>query len=374
MPEEIRKWIQTRLFDEVPVSICVIDRDFNIVEANRLFGRTYGTWEGRRCYTAYKGRPERCGKCGAQETFSDGKVRVREELGQVRDGQQVHYLVHLVPVVRPDGEVRHVIEMSTEITQVKVLEMEKRKAERLAAVGETVAGIAHGIKNVLMGLEGGMYVFNSGLEQGNEERIRQGWEMLQGNIARISRFVKEFLDFARGRPPETAVVDPNRPARKVLDLFRDGAKMAGVDLRADIEEGIPAAPLDEEGIHTCLANLVSNAIHACAMSDRGRKSEVTLSSREKDGVLTYEVRDNGCGMDYEISRKVFSGFFSTKAADKGTGLGLLTTKKIVHQHGGEVSFKTEEGKGSVFRIDLPRDRLPEPKVPEAGGSPGQGRG
>jgi signal transduction histidine kinase len=85
-----------------------------------------------------------------------------------------------------------------------------------------------------------------------------------------------------------------------------------------------------------------------------------VSSREEKGTIVYEVADNGHGMDYEISRKVFSKFFSTKGSDRGTGLGLLTTKKIVHQHGGEISFTSKEGEGSTFRIDLPRDHLPRP--------------
>jgi signal transduction histidine kinase len=88
---------------------------------------------------------------------------------------------------------------------------------------------------------------------------------------------------------------------------------------------------------------------------------VTLSSRLEDDTLVYEVADNGHGMDYEISKKVFSKFFTTKGSDRGTGLGLLTTKRIVNQHGGQVSFESKEGEGSVFRIELPRERLPRPE-------------
>lgn len=358
----VRSWIETNLFDNVPVNICVIDRRFRIVTANSRFREVYGPCDGQYCYSVYKGRSQRCSRCGALKTFADGKVRVREEQGLVRDGHHVHYLVHLVPIAQRNGEIRHVIEMSTDITSVKKLEHDKREAERLAAVGETVAGIAHGIKNVLMGLEGGMYVFNTGLEKGDEARIAQGWEMLEGNITRISRFVREFLDFARGRVPEVAPVDPNRPARKVVELFREKAAMEGVTLEDDLQPDLDDACLDEEGIHTCLVNLVSNAIHACTMSDEDRDFVVKLSSREQDGCLYYEVTDNGCGMDYDISRKIFSSFFSTKGSGAGTGLGLLTTRKIISQHGGKVSFVTEEGVGSVFGIELPRKDLPAPAV------------
>jgi signal transduction histidine kinase len=360
--DEIRQWIQTQLFDAVPVNICVIDRNFRIVESNDMFCKTYGACQGRFCYSVYKGRSDRCTRCGAEKTFSDGKLRVREEKGLDYRRRPVTYLVHIVPIVRGGGKISHIIEMSTDVSAVKKLEFEKREAERLAAVGETVAGIAHGIKNVLMGLEGGMYVFNTGLDKGDEERISQGWEMLEGNINRISRFVREFLDFARGRVPEVAPVDPNHPARKVVDLFRERAAMEGVMLEDDFQKGLLAANLDEEGVHTCLTNLVSNAIHACTMSDLKRDFKVTLSTRDGGGTLVYEVSDNGCGMDYDISRKIFSSFFSTKGSDSGTGLGLLTTRKIISQHGGKVSFVTEEGVGSVFRIELPRENLPAVKT------------
>ena len=94
---------------------------------------------------------------------------------------------------------------------------------------------------------------------------------------------------------------------------------------------------------------------------------VHVFSHEEDDTLVYVVVDNGQGMDYEVSKKVFSKFFSTKGSDRGTGLGLLTTKKIVHQHGGRISFSSEEGTGSSFRIELPRANLPHPEEEEEKG-------
>jgi len=359
--EEIHDWVRDNLFDEVPIAISVISPDFRIVEANRPFTETYGSWTGRQCYEVYKHRTERCERCAAAQTFADGKIRVREEEGTIRDGKQSHYLVHMVPISRSGGEIPYIIEMSTDISPVKRLEEEKREAERLAAVGETVAGIAHGIKNVLMGLEGGMYAVNSGIEQSDDERIARGWRMLEENVTRISQFVKEFLDFAKGRAARVKVIDPNAPLQKVARLFNDQAAQSDVLLTVDMQEDIRPAPLDEDGIYTCLANLVSNAIDACTLSGTKRSYVVMISSREEDGTIVYEVIDNGHGMDYEISRKVFSMFFSTKGSDRGTGLGLLTTKKIVHQHGGQISFTSKEEEGSTFHIELPRDHLPRPE-------------
>jgi PAS domain S-box-containing protein len=355
---EIDSWVRSNLFDQIPVALSVISRDYRIVEANSQFEDAYGDWRGRPCYEVCKDRTEPCMRCAALETFLDGKVRRREEEGVMRNGKQIDYLVHMLPMTRPNGEIPFILEMFTDITPVKRLEREKREAERMAAVGETVAGVAHGVKNILMGLEGGMYAVNTGIQMGDDERIARGWTVLEDNVTRISAFVKEFLDFAKGTATTVALVDPNRPARAVVELFRERAAQAGIRLEEDVQDGVRAAPLDEEGIHTCLANLVSNAIDACTLSDKERDFVVTLASREEDGVLIYEVVDNGQGMDYEISRKVFSRFFTTKGSDRGTGLGLLTTKRIVHQHGGRISFESKEGEGSVFRIELPRATLP----------------
>ena len=120
---------------------------------------------------------------------------------------------------------------------------------------------------------------------------------------------------------------------------------------------MPDAPLDEENIHTCLVNLVSNALDACEMSHKDER-RVVLTTRERNGTLIYEVTDNGCGMEYDVKQKVFTNFFSTKELGKGTGLGLLTTRKIVQEHGGKIDVASESGKGTTFRIELPRRRLP----------------
>ncbi len=367
--QEIQDWLMAHLFDQVPIAISIIDRDYNIVDANPRFEQAYGKWQGRLCYGIYKDRKAPCLNCAAMRTFRDGKVRIREEKGRVVDGHATDYLVHMVPIRGPLGKIRFIVEMSTDITEVKKLEAEKREAERLAAVGETVAGIAHGIKNVLMGLEGGMYAVNSGIELADDARIARGWITLQENVKRISEFVKEFLDFAKGRKTTVAMVDPNIPPQEVSDLFREKAAQAGIRLDVALEPGLKEAPLDQDAIHTCLSNLVSNAIDACLVAEKTRDFIVTLTSREKDGILIYEVSDNGLGMDYEISKKVFSKFFTTKGSDRGTGLGLLTTKRMIHQHGGHISFTSTEGEGSVFRIELPRTSLPIPEPTDADGIP-----
>jgi len=110
-------------------------------------------------------------------------------------------------------------------------------------------------------------------------------------------------------------------------------------------------------MHECLTNLVGNAIDACQVSDAGG-CRVTVRTFEENGTIIYEVADDGCGMDYEVKKKVFTTFFTTKGLG-GSGLGLLMTKKIVQEHGGIIDLETEPQKGTTFRIRLPRKRLPK---------------
>ncbi len=238
------------------------------------------------------------------------------------------------------------------------LEQENLDNERLAAVGQTVAQLAHGIKNILNGLQGGMYIAKSGMRSGSQERMVRGWNMLERNIERITVLVKGFLGFAKGHAPQVRPTDPNAVAQEVFDLYVEAAAEQQITVVLERGEGIAPAPMDYEDIHTCLANLVSNAIDACQASESAG-CVITIQVREEAGAIVFSVRDTGCGMDYEIKNKVFTTFFTTKGLS-GNGLGLLVTRKIVQEHGGRISVDSTPGAGSVFRMEFARDRLPAP--------------
>jgi PAS domain S-box-containing protein len=242
-----------------------------------------------------------------------------------------------------------------DLREVKRLEQERLEAERLAAVGQTVAGLAHTIKNLLMGLEGGMYMVDTGIRRSDAERIVNGWQILQRNFEKTTVLVKDFLSFAKGRLPELTLNDPNAVARSIVELYHDAAAQQGVELVLEASPDVCEALLDPSGMETCLTNLVSNGIDAVTtLGQPGGK--VAVRTREEGDDLVFEVADNGCGIDQEVKSKVFTTFFTTKGG-KGTGLGLLTTRKIVQEHGGQMEIESLPGQGSTFRIRLPRSRL-----------------
>jgi len=343
------------LFDRVPCYITVIDREFRILRANEAFRQTFGDKQNQHCYEVYKRRKTKCPNCPAAKTFKDGLVHHSQQVGTKKGGEKAHYVLSTSPLARGDKEVIHVIEISTDITETKKLEKEVVDAERLAAVGQTVAGLAHSIKNMLMGLEGGMYITKKALVRDDKEMLSQGWDMLERNFDKTTSLVKDFLSFSKGRLPELVMVNPNSLVNEIIGLYQDIAKSIGVILVADLDPKIKDVPLDPKGIHTCLTNLVSNAIDACQMSDK-KDCHVCIKTKDTKNTLTFTVVDDGCGIDHDIKSRIFTTFFTTKGG-KGTGLGLLTTRKIVQKHGGKITVVSKKDEDTKFTMAFPKKRL-----------------
>ncbi|MFC1535099.1 response regulator [Thermodesulfobacteriota bacterium] len=232
------------------------------------------------------------------------------------------------------------------------------EAERLATVGQTVAGLAHAIKNIAGGLSGGAFVLEKGIELDNKKYLSQGWEMIRRNIDRIKDMVLDLLNFAKEREPDYHICDPNTPLREVYELMLPRADEYGVMLEIDVDEDLQQVNLDPDEIHRCILNLVTNAIDACSEvelpHDKGRV--VMKSKKNKDYAVEYRIIDNGCGMDEETRAKIFQRFFSTKGS-RGTGLGLMIAKKVIDEHDGVIILHSEEKKGTRFIIRLPEKDL-----------------
>ena len=173
-----------------------------------------------QCYEVYKKRKTKCPNCPAAKSFKDGRVHQSSQVGIKKKGEKTHYIVAASPLGRGPDEVNQVIEISTDITELKKLEKEVIEAERLAAVGQTVAGLAHSVKNILMGLEGGMFIVSQGFSKDDKKLITEGWEMLQRNFEKITSLVKDFLSFAKGRLPDLVMCNPNDLVMEIIGSFQ----------------------------------------------------------------------------------------------------------------------------------------------------------
>jgi signal transduction histidine kinase len=228
------------------------------------------------------------------------------------------------------------------------------EAERMAAVGQTVAGLSHAIKNITGGLKGGAFVLEKGIELANQRYLLQGWEMIKGNVDKITNLSLDLLNYAKATDLNIQVCDPNRPAIEVVDLMRLRAQEHGIDLVSDFCQNLTPCQLDPDLMCRCLLNLVTNAIDACVKDnpDTPHKKVTVRTIKKRGWGVEYQVSDNGCGMNSKIKRNIFKRFFSTKGSE-GTGIGLMITKKIIDEHHGEIDVESKEGIGSTFLVRIP---------------------
>jgi signal transduction histidine kinase len=224
----------------------------------------------------------------------------------------------------------------------------------MAAMGETVAGMVHAVKNILGGLKGGIFVFEKGLELKREDLMSQGWDVVKRNIGKIQELVMDLLNYAGKRQPQLEKCDPNEVAMDVVEMMKDKANEYEVEIKFERGNFSYTPLLDRKAIHRCLANLVANAIDACSeLISVGRKGKVVMKTYEGlSREICFDVSDNGCGMEEEIRRKIFNSFFTTKGS-KGTGLGLMLTNKMVMEQGGRIEVYSKPQEGSKFSIILP---------------------
>jgi signal transduction histidine kinase len=339
-----------KLFDIVPCYISIQDRAYRVVQSNALFKQDFGEAHGEQCYRVYKGRDAICPGCPVEQTFADGQVHSSEERVRTRDGREAAMIVYSMPVLDEQGAVAQVMEVSTNITRVKELQ------RQLAMVGLAVSGMAHRIKNVTMGLEGGIFVVNTGFELDERDTVAEGWAMVQRNASRIAQIARDLLFCSRERQPVLRPgVAPGAIAGEVCDLYRARIEQEGIACELSVDDAARTGTFDAEALHNLLSNLVANALDACRFDPEAERKQMRIGLRcrwRDDGALVLEVSDTGTGIAPEDHDKVFEGFFSTKGSE-GTGLGLLVVQKVVREHGGEIAFASTPGQGTTFTAILP---------------------
>ena len=237
---------------------------------------------------------------------------------------------------------------NTELYEAKV------QAERLAAVGQTIATLSHHIKNILQGVRGGSYLIDMGLREKDDAIVRKGWTIVEKNQAKITNLVMDMLSFSKEREPALEPTDLNAVVAEVVELMQARASELNVTLEWRPAADLPELELDPEGMQRAILNIVTNAIDA-AEEAQGAKVRVATSWDETSGLVRVIVIDNGVGVPEADLASIFTVFASTKGA-RGTGLGLPVARKIVREHGGQIVVSSKVGKGAKFTIELPARR------------------
>ncbi len=231
-----------------------------------------------------------------------------------------------------------------------------RRADRLSAMGELSAGLAHEIRNPLGSIEGAVQILRR--QQLAEETKTEFGELAQRELDRLKGIVNQFLKFARPQPPRQMPTDATMLLESVAQLAAETAKMAQVKIRVEPNRELAPVAMDPEQIKQVLLNLVINAIQA--MPGGG---EIVIRARRDRQSVRLEVIDQGRGIAEEDLERIFNPFFTTR--EEGTGLGLSIAERIVSQHGGRIEPRHNPTGGMTFSVALPATEAVEATAVEA---------
>jgi signal transduction histidine kinase len=247
------------------------------------------------------------------------------------------------------------------------------QAERLAAVGQTIANLSHHIKNILQGVRGGSYLIELGMKDHAkallEEKVdqpaaqkavatmRKGWSIVEKNQERISTLVMDMLTFSKEREPVPEPSDLNAITGDVVELMQSRAEDEGIELVFQPTATMPTLMFDPEAMHRAILNIVTNAVDACHERENGRVEMATHYSPD-ERMARVRVCDNGSGIEKDDLEKIFTVFVSHKGG-RGTGLGLPVSQKILQEHGGRIRVESQPGQGSRFTLEFPAT-MPHP--------------
>lgn len=231
--------------------------------------------------------------------------------------------------------------------------------DRLSSLGLMLSSIAHGIKGLLTGMDGGIYMVDSGLKKKDLEKTGEGWQVVKLLTERVRKMVMDILFYARERDLMPEWVSIRNLSEEVAMVVEPKMKTGRIEFIKDFQNAPGTFEVDAGFIRSALINILENAVDA--FSDREEvAAQVVFRARELGDIVQFDVIDNGIGMDSQIRDKIFTLFFSSKA-NRGTGLGLFIANKIVCQHGGSIRVDSRPGQGSRFSIKIPK-KLPFSKI------------
>jgi PAS domain S-box-containing protein len=353
LQEELRTTQQRyqELFDEVPCYITVQDKDFKLVATNRRFKEAFGEDIGSSCYNVCRNRNEPCENCPVAKTFDDGKSHQAEMVVRSKTGEQYNVLVWTAPLRNVVGEITQVMEMLTDITQMRQLQ------DHLSSLGLLIGSISHGIKGLLTGLDGGMYILNTGFAKENQAQIEEGWEIVRLTISRIRNMVQDILYYAKERDLNWERVDVLSFVKDVAMTFAPKTRSQQVEFLSDFDPSLGEFEVDAGVVRSALINVLENALEACLQDKSKKTHQITFATRHDRNHVIFDVVDNGIGMDDDTREKMFTLFFSSKG-NQGTGLGLFISHQIIQQHGGTIKVDSTPGQGTRMRVRIPK-KLPE---------------
>lgn len=330
-----------RLVDGLGEGLQLVAGDFTVRHANRWMAHQFGPVVGRRCYEGLTTDARQCPGCPmAGRHEMDAPVRL-----DVAGAGDRRFLLTCSPVRQPDGQI-FLLELVADVTEQEGLRARLTEAERLAAIGELAAGLAHEIRNPLAAIVNATTLLEHQETLTTDERAST-LEALKKEARRLNATLSDFLSFARPRVPKRLRGDIREVVGHVAVLLRkERSRTAGVQVDLKLDPSVPPFAFDPDQLTQVLWNMALNGVEA--MDGQGR---LCLEVGRQDGEVLIAVSDTGPGIRPEEQRRIFQPFFSKRQG--GTGLGLAIARRIVAAHGGRIDLESVPGQGSRFTIRLP---------------------
>jgi signal transduction histidine kinase len=235
--------------------------------------------------------------------------------------------------------------------------------DRLSSLGLMISSISHGIKGLLTGLDGGMYLLEKGFTRKNQSQVAEGWDIVKQMVEHIRKMVLDIIFYAKERDLRWERINALSFAKEVVKVFEPKIKDQKIEFEEDFDSNIGEFEIDAGYVHSALLNILENAADACCRDKAKAVHKITLSVKQDRNYVMFDVADNGVGMDTETCTKIFTPFFSSKG-EKGTGLGLFIANKVIEQHGGEITVKSKLHQGTLFSIKMPKIQSKPEQVPD----------
>jgi PAS domain S-box-containing protein len=343
-----------RLVDSFPDLIFVVDTDrrytFVSPKVEEVLGyntqETIGTIFGDRTHLE-----ERTAVIAVFDDLLQGKrnfasieLRVRHKAGEWR-----RLRCHFSPLFDEKGKIEGVVISGRDITELKRLEEQLIQAEKLAAMGQMLAGVAHELNNPLTAILGASELIRD--RAGIDENTRRQLEMTHRQARRAARIVQNLLEFSRPASPQKKALDLNAVIDRTLQLHEHSLRRNSIQVDFHPSAGLPPTVGDANQLIQIFLNLVSNAEQA--IREVRPSGRIQIRVGQKASRIFATVQDDGAGIPPEVLPKIFDPFFTTKRPGGGTGLGLSICMSIVREHGGDMEVESLPAGGAAFTVFLP---------------------
>ena len=359
-----REWLQT--FDALSDGVFLHDREGRILRANRalarLVGRPFDQIIARPWFELIPAGPEVRRVCSTADP--SGSARGVSEYDLDYGGHRILH-ISVAPLMGGDESCVHVVR---DVTEERALQLQLAQAEKLAAIGQMLSGVAHELNNPLTTIIG----FSELLQEADvPESVRADLQRIARQAKRSSRIVQSLLTFARQSRIQMAEVDVNDLLTQTLEFIQPQLESHEVQAVLDLDPCLPRTLADAGQLQQVFLNLFTNALQA--MAEAHGSGTLRLTSRATPTVIQVAVADDGPGIPPDLLPQIFDPFFTTKGVGEGTGLGLSICYGIVREHGGRIWAESEPGQGATFYVELPIRHASAPTESQAAAPAAGGR-